>query len=91
MTRSRVRVNITGYVQGVGYRFFVIDAAKALDLCGYARNTADGGVEVVAEGEKNSLEQLVNSLKTGPASATISDVAVSYENYLGEFKDFRIG
>lgn len=90
MTLSRVRVKISGYVQGVGFRFFAVDEARALNLRGYTRNISDGGVEVIAEGEKDSLDQLVDSLKKGTGPATISDVKASYENYLGEFTDFRI-
>ena len=87
---SRVRVKITGYVQGVGFRFFAIDEAKALKIKGYTRNASDGGVEVVAEGEKSSIDQMVNSLKSGPSSAAVSKVKISYEDYRGEFNDFRI-
>ena len=87
---SRVKAEVTGDVQGVGYRFFVIDIAKALGLKGYTRNTPDGGVEVVAEGDKNLLDQLIKELKVGPVSATVSNVKASIENYLGEFNDFTI-
>ena len=65
-------MKISGDVQGVGYRFFAVDEARALNVFGYTRNTPDGGVEVVGEGEKNSLEQLVNSLKAGPACSPIN-------------------
>ena len=90
MTLSRIRLNISGYVQGVGFRFFVIDKARAIGLKGMVRNINNGSVEVVAEGEKSLLDQFSDILRNGPSAATVSNVNVAYENFLGEFTDFTI-
>ena len=90
MSLSRIRVKVSGYVQGVGFRLFVVDEARALGLKGYVRNDGDGGVEVVAEGDAGMLNELASSIRQGPSAATITDVKVVKENYLGEFSVFDI-
>jgi acylphosphatase len=71
MTRRFV---VAGRVQGVGFRWFVARHARGLDLSGYARNLADGRVEVVATGEDAALRRLEELLRTGPANARVTDV-----------------
>jgi acylphosphatase len=70
-----VRFLVTGRVQGVGFRWFVVNEARALDLAGYARNLADGSVEVIARGEGPSLERLAAALARGPAAARVASVS----------------
>jgi acylphosphatase len=70
-----VRYLIAGAVQGVGFRWFVARHARSLDLTGYARNLADGRVEVVARGVDTArLERLEALLRAGPASARVEQV-----------------
>ena len=70
-----VRYLIAGAVQGVGFRWFVARHARGLDLTGYARNLADGRVEVVARGaDPTRLERLEAVLRSGPASARVEQV-----------------
>ncbi len=47
---KRITANVSGRVQGVGYRYFVTDRAREIGVTGYAKNLADGSVEIVAEG-----------------------------------------
>jgi acylphosphatase len=61
-------------VQGVGYRYFVLRHAEELGLAGFARNQADGSVEVIAEGEQAALEKLESLLGEGPAFAHVTGV-----------------
>ena len=68
------RYVVQGRVQGIGYRYFVLRQADALGLTGYARNRADGSVEVVAEGVDDALAQLESRLREGPAFSEVSDV-----------------
>ena len=90
MGKARMRAIVKGIVQGVGYRFFVEDRAYELGLTGYVRNLPDGTVEVVAEGDKEVLELLLEHLRRGPRSARVTDVEVERGEATGEFKDFRI-
>ena len=81
---------INGVVQGVGFRYFTVRKARELGVSGWVRNTPDGKVEIVAEGEKWQLEDFVESVKTGPSSSSVSGVDVEAEKYREEFKGFEV-
>jgi acylphosphatase len=68
------RFRVRGRVQGVGYRYFVLREAERRNLTGFARNLADGGVEVVAEGPDESLRDLEARLREGPAFSHVESV-----------------
>lgn len=68
------RYVVTGRVQGVGYRYFVLREAERLGLAGFARNLPDGGVEVVAEGPEEALGELEARLRRGPSFASVAAV-----------------
>ncbi len=74
MTR---RYLISGFVQGVGYRWFVLRHAQLLHLKGFARNLADGRVEVVASGTNEALAELERQLRTGPARARVDQLDIT--------------
>ena len=59
----RVEAVVRGRVQGVGFRWWTQSQAEELGLSGYARNLADGGVEVVAEGSRVDVERLLERLE----------------------------
>jgi acylphosphatase len=65
---------VQGRVQGVGYRYFVLRQASQLGVSGFARNRADGAVEVVAEGSEAALADLESRLREGPAFSEVSGV-----------------
>jgi len=81
---------ISGRVQGVGYRYATHNYASQLNLVGWVKNRQDGKVEVVAEGDKAILEQLLAWLKQGPRFANVSNVKVTPLPAIGEFIDFSI-
>jgi acylphosphatase len=91
MEKARIKALISGLVQGVGYRFFVQRNAYKLGISGYAKNLWDGKVEVVAEGDKDKILQLIDLLKKGPSLADVKEVKVFWEEYKGDFKNFSIG
>ncbi len=66
------RYLVHGRVQGVGYRYFVLRQAEALGVTGFARNRADGSVEVVAEGSEQALAELEAKLRNGPSFSEVS-------------------
>jgi len=90
MALARVHAYISGVVQGVGYRFFTIRIAKLLGVKGFVRNLNDGRVEVVAEGDEESLRQLLEELRIGPAGAYVEELKVTWEKPTGGFNDFKI-
>ncbi len=65
---------ISGKVQGVFFRASTRSEALALDLSGYAKNLADGRVEVVAQGTEAALAELERWLKRGPPRARVDEV-----------------
>lgn len=70
------RAWVSGRVQGVGYRDFAHQAARELEVSGYAHNLADGRVEVLACGEADAVEQLIARLHQGPRWSAVSAVEV---------------
>jgi acylphosphatase len=81
---------IAGRVQGVGFRWFAVDAATREGLAGWVRNRADGSVEAVAEGESDSLTRFEAALWRGPSRARVEDVQVSEGEPLGAVDGFAI-
>ena len=75
---ERLTAQVCGDVQGVGFRFFAMNRARALGLRGYVRNQRDGSVEVVAEGPRLQLEQLLAALRRGPIGAAVSEVVTMW-------------
>ena len=74
MSISCYRYTISGHVQGVFYRASTKRKAKSLGITGTVRNLEDGGVEVVAEGERQRLERLFDWLLQGPPMASVDRV-----------------
>jgi acylphosphatase len=85
----RAHVVVTGRVQGVGFRFTAVDAARRLGVHGWVRNQPDGSVEVLAEGERPAVEGLVRFLHRGPPGAWVEDVALRWEDHAGDLGPFR--
>lgn len=71
-------LKITGEVQGVGLRFSAQRQAQELKLVGWVRNTADGSVEILAQGERKNLEKFLEWANSGPAFAKINKVEVGW-------------
>ena len=87
---SRMHAVITGRVQGVGFRYFVLRNAKQLRLVGWVRNRTDGAVETIAEGNKQDLEDFISTLKIGPSMAWIQHVSTRWQPAEGNFVGFVI-
>lgn len=77
-------------VQGVFFRDSARQAAQSMEITGYVRNLRDGRVEVVAEGEKDSLDKLVQWCHKGPPAAIVESVDIHNEQYIGEFVLFEV-
>ena len=88
--RASLHAVVSGIVQGVFYRRFVLQEATRLGLCGRVRNLFDGRVEVEAEGDRQKLEQLIKRLHKGPPGAQVTDMATEWTDPRGEYKDFRV-
>jgi acylphosphatase len=87
---ERLRAVIHGDVQGVGFRYFLVDSARPLGLQGWVRNRSDGAVEVVAEGERKKLERLLQAARQGPRHARIDNVEVDWQPPAGGLTRFDL-
>ena len=88
---AQLHALVRGYVQGVGYRFFVVDRGEALGLTGYVRNLRDGGtVEVVAEGPLDRLETLLRYLQKGPRGSAVEGVEAHWAPAGGQYDGFEV-
>ncbi|WP_246035280.1 acylphosphatase [Dictyobacter kobayashii] len=81
---------VVGLVQGVGFRYFVIEKALPLGLNGYVRNDSNGDVEVVAQGTHSALEQLLALLRRGPSAAQVQDVHVTWREPTEHVSGFHV-
>jgi acylphosphatase len=81
---------VEGLVQGVGFRYHTKSQADQYGLTGWVRNTADGAVEVWAEGDKAALEQFGQWLAAGPAWAHVTRIHLQPAPALGTYKHFAI-
>ncbi len=81
---------LSGRVQGVGFRFFAYDAAQREGIQGWVRNLPDRRVEVVAEGEAESVTRFEAVLRRGPAGARVDDCEVEIEPPTGRYPGFSV-
>ncbi len=88
--KSRARIFISGRVQGVFFRDHTQRWASSLRIKGWVRNLPDGRVEAVAEGLKKDIDSLIRELEQGPPMSRVDDISVSWENFTGEFSEFRV-
>ena len=87
---TRAHVRISGTVQGVFFRSGIREKAHDLNLKGWARNTPEGGVEAVFEGDKFAVLEAVDFCKRGPPGAHVEDIDIKWEDYKGEFESFSV-
>ena len=88
--KVRVRVLIAGRVQGVFFRASAQREARRLGVCGWVKNRNDGAVEILAEGEEQSVRELYGWAQKGPSAARVERVDTRWRSYTGDHHDFRI-
>lgn len=76
MKLKRIHLLISGYVQGVGFRYKAVRWANEKKLVGWVRNTEDGKVEIVVEGENDAINEFVALCGKGPSGAKVENVEV---------------
>lgn len=87
---ARATVIVRGLVQGVSYRWYTQQRAAGLGLTGFVRNDVDGSVQSTIEGERTAIEQLLDWMRTGPASAVVESVHTEWQAPSGEFDRFEV-
>ena len=87
---KRVHIVISGYVQGVCFRYFTKIKARKLGLKGFVRNVQNGDVEVVAEGNEKEINEMIDFCRKGPVLSCVANLKLEYEEFKGEFDDFTV-
>lgn len=90
MAQHRLEALVHGRVQGVSFRFYTQRRAAQLGLTGYVRNRWDGTVQVVAEGARAELENLLAFLRVGPRSALVTKVNTRWPAPTNDFDRFEV-
>lgn len=85
----QAHVFFSGAVQGVGFRYTTQRLATTLGLKGWVRNLAQGGVELMVEGSKETIEQLLQNIDEH-YTGSIRNKTVSYSDAVEHFEDFEI-
>jgi acylphosphatase len=88
--KARAHVFVRGVVQGVFFRATTRDTAIQAGVSGFVRNTGDGGVEAVFEGDREKVERMVQYCHNGPPGSRVEHVDVSWEEFKGEFGGFFV-
>lgn len=88
MTDVRLTAWVRGHVQGVGFRWWTRARALELGLTGWARNTGDGRVEVVAQGQEKACAALLGLLRDGRAPGRVDGVVERWSETKGGLQGF---
>ena len=88
--KARAHVIVSGRVQGVFFRSETKHEAESRDVKGWVRNLSDGRVEAVFEGEEEAVKAVIEFCRRGPLGAIVANVDLTWENYTGEFDDFKM-
>jgi acylphosphatase len=88
--KRSVKVNVTGRVQGVGFRYSTQRQAQRLGVKGWVRNERNGSVTVVIEGPKAAVDEMVSWLHEGPGFANVADLNLQEYPYEGRYSSFTV-
>lgn len=87
---KQAHIFVSGYVQGVWYRKFVKKNAVKLGLTGWVRNTTNGKVEAIFQGEEKIIKQIIELCREGPPFAEVKDVQAEWQEVEEKLKSFLI-
>ena len=90
MSNQRIRIIVTGKVQGVFFRQSLKIKAKQNDIFVWVKNLKDGRVEAILEGDEEKINRIIEWAHGGPANARVEDVEIQNEKFIGEFSKFDV-
>jgi len=90
MHKKRVKIIVSGLVQGVGFRYYTREKAIRLGLLGYVKNLDNDIVEIVAEGKEDKLNEFILWCRKGPDSAEVSDIKITKNENKDIYNEFQI-
>ncbi len=88
--KSRVHVLISGRVQGVWFRSSIKNKAEQLGIKGWVKNTFDGDVEAVFEGEENKINEILDWCHQGPPLSKVENIDITKQSVLDDYDQFSI-
>ena len=88
--REHLSAQVTGRVQGVGFRHFTRKKARDFGLEGWVKNERDGSVRLEAEGPRGKLEDFLEALHEGPHTARVESVSSDWQSAAGDFEGFQV-
>ena len=90
MNAVRAHLYVSGVVQGVFYRATARDEAIARNMVGWVRNTGDGKVEILLEGVKENVDDMIKWCYKGPPSSKVTDIKIEWDKAKYDISDFKI-
>ncbi|MDD5067391.1 MAG: acylphosphatase, partial [bacterium] len=91
MSLKTLPMIVSGRVQGVGFRYFTLEEARAFELTGYVKNLTDGNVEIYAEGPEQRLKSFYKEMKQGPSLSRVLHVEEDWQDLnVRKYREFRI-
>jgi acylphosphatase len=83
-------INITGRVQGVGFRYFAQQKAKEMGITGWVRNSVDGGVIIIAQGIEAEIKTFIDYLYIGPTLSRVDKISTCVMQITTVFDSFSV-
>ncbi len=90
MGNVRVHLIVEGRVQRIWFRESTRIKATELDVKGWVKNRSDGSVEIIAEGQEESIMEFIEWCHDGPPHAVVTNVTRTSQEYINEFNSFTI-
>jgi acylphosphatase len=87
---KRVRILIEGRMQGINFRYHTQQQAQKLGLAGFVRNLSDGRIEIDAQGDDASVEEMLTWCQEGPQSAQLKSILFRYDEPNEHVSDFIV-
>ena len=89
-SKVRAHIFVSGIVQGVFFRASVKERAQDMGLRGWVKNLEDGRVEIVFEGKKEKIQEIIDWIKSEPGMWKIENIQLEWQTFRGEFDGFEI-
>ena len=87
---ARAKILVRGRVQGVFFRDHTQRWATSLGVFGWVKNLASGDVEILVEGDKERIEDLLGFVRKGSPLSRVESLEIEWTSYIGDYKNFRI-
>ncbi len=90
MSEVRAHVVVRGFVQGVGFRYYIYKIGIRLQMRGYVKNLFTGEVEAEIEGDRSLIEEMISQIRIGPRMSRVTDIAVEWREPKHDCSTFEI-